>query len=1005
MASSQPLTNKPPITIAVDPIALVVTECITVTSAMRKHARWAHSSVAAILGGGDSTATPGAGIPAKGRVTDLKQETGSSRSSTPTGERQPAGISVRRPRNAADDEDRWAGRGTKTGKALPDDPLVSAFIRLRNDLRQCKDLKSFDTPALLHPFLQVIRASSTSASITSLALIAVTKFLSYSIINRDSPRLPQAMQLLAGTLTHTRFEASNTSADEIVFLRVLKLMEGMISGPGGDFLSDESMCQIMETALRLCCEARITQMLQRSAEMSMVSMCQVVFERLKHLEIEAGDDPNALDLDTKADMNKVRMEAAGNGMELDAADTASLTSTATTVVEQAAAIVNPDIPAAITPEDGKGQDEPTNSIGEPESEDDAPIKPYSLPSIKELFRTLVELLDPGDLHYTDTMRVMALRMVDVALEVAGPSIANHPSLASLAKDTLCRHLFQLVRSENMAILNESLRVAGTLLATCRNVLKLQQELFLAYLIACLFPRVEIPQEPGIDPRLYEGVPQAPSLVKPSPAPQQQNGNGRATPVPVRDRRQLGLEGGMRKPDAREAMVESIGAMMRMPSFMVDLYVNYDCDIDRSDVCADMIGLLSRNAFPDSATWSTANVPPLCLDALLGFVQSMVDRMDEEPNAEGLPTVEELRAQRQLKQTIIRGSAKFNESPKGGIAYLASQGVIKNPDNPQEIAQFLRSTGRLDKKVLGEFLSKKSNETILNAFMDSFDFTEQRVDEALRQVLYTFRLPGESQLIERIIVEFADKYCANGHPEEVANKDAVYVLTYAIIMLNTDQHNPNLRSDKRMKLEDFGRNLRGVNDGKNFAPEYLENIFNEIKTKEIILPEEHNNKDSYNHAWKELLVKVQSASDLVICPTNLYDADMFAATWSPIVATLSYVFMQATEDAVYQRIFAGFEMCAKLAARYGQSDALDRIIFCLSNISTLAPEAFPDTSQNTEVQVQDNPVMVSKTAVLFGRDYKAQDATVVLFKRVLNGNEAHVKEGWNDVSRIATYQES
>src|SRR5215471_6555777 len=41
--------------IAVNPVALVTTECITVTSSMRKHARWSHSSVAAILGGSGSS--------------------------------------------------------------------------------------------------------------------------------------------------------------------------------------------------------------------------------------------------------------------------------------------------------------------------------------------------------------------------------------------------------------------------------------------------------------------------------------------------------------------------------------------------------------------------------------------------------------------------------------------------------------------------------------------------------------------------------------------------------------------------------------------------------------------------------------------------------------------------------------------------------------------------------------------------------------------------------------
>ena len=113
------------------------------------------------------------------------------------------------------------------------------------------DIRQFDTPAMLHPFLQVIRSSSTSAPITSLALIAITKFLSYNIIGRDSPRLPLAMQQLSSAITHCRFEASDSAADEIVLLRILKLMEGMISGPGGEVLGDESVCEIDRKSTRL----------------------------------------------------------------------------------------------------------------------------------------------------------------------------------------------------------------------------------------------------------------------------------------------------------------------------------------------------------------------------------------------------------------------------------------------------------------------------------------------------------------------------------------------------------------------------------------------------------------------------------------------------------------------------------------------------------------------------------------------------------------------------------
>lgn len=797
------------------------------------------------------------------------------------------------------------------------------------------------------------------------------------------------MQQLSSAITHCRFEASDSAADEIVLLRILKLMEGMISGPAGEVLGDESVCEMMETGLSMCCQARLSELLRRSAEIAMVAMCQVIFKRLKTLEIEAPEELNALDEELEGEDTKdtVRMDPTTNG-------------------ESEGASIKVEDPQQTSNSERGQEDSDSNPAQNPasstvdlpaiaEPEQPAEIKPYSLPSIRELLRVLVDLLDPHDRQHTDTMRVMALRIVDVALEVAGPSIASHPSLANLAKDILCRHLFQLVRSDNMAILNESLRVAGTLLATCRGVLKLQQELYLSYVIACLFPRVEIPLDPGIEPSLYAGVPQAPSLVKPAPA-QQAPASGRSTPVPVRDRQRLGLEGGSRKPDAREAMVENLGGLVRIPSFMAELFVNYDCEIDRGDVCMDIVGLLSRNAFPDSVTWSTVNVPPLCLDALLGFVQSIADRLDDEPVTENLPSADQLREQRARKTVIIQGATKFNNNPKAGIAFLASQGVIKDPDDPAQIAEFVRGTTRVDKKVLGEFIAKRGNDAILSAFMNEFDFRGLRVDEALRQLLHAFRLPGESQLIERIVTEFSDQYYEKAQPEDIANKDAIYILCYAIIMLNTDQHNPNLKSAKRMTIEDFGKNLRGVNDSKDFDPDFLKAIFDSIKTREIILPEEHDNRHAYDHAWKDLLVKVQSASDLVICETNIYDADMFAATWKPIVATLSYVFMSATDDAVFARVVTGFDQCAQIAAKHGLSEALDRIISCLAYISTLAPDVPSSTALNTEVQADKKSVMVSETAVRFGRDGRAQLATVVLFQ-VIKGNEASIRDGWNHVS--------
>jgi brefeldin A-resistance guanine nucleotide exchange factor 1 len=138
--------------------------------------------------------------------------------------------------------------------------------------------------------------------------------------------------------------------------------------------------------------------------------------------------------------------------------------------------------------------------------------------------------------------------------------------------------------------------------------------------------------------------------------------------------------------------------------------------------------------------------------------------------------------------------------------------------------------------------------------------------------------------------------------------------------------------------------------------------------------------------------------MVTGETNVYDAEMFQATWKPVIATLSYVFMSASDDAVYSRVVNGFDQCAQIAARYGLIEAFDRIIFSLASISTLATSKPPSTALNTEVQAGQKSVMVSELAVKFGRDFRAQLATVVLF-RVLSGNESTVKQGWEHIVRI------
>ncbi|KAG6070005.1 hypothetical protein E4U16_007218 [Claviceps sp. LM84 group G4] len=887
---------------------------------------------------------------------------------------------------------RWGLRGQK-GNSIQDHPMIAAFGKLRHEIAVIRDIRAFDALNFLTPFLLVIQAKGTAAPITVLALGALRKFLAYGFICSDSPRFALAMQSLSAAVTHCQFDISDASQGEVVLLMILNLMEDMMSGPGGHILSDESVCDMMGRGLAICSQPRFSAVLRRTAEAAMVRMCQIIFEDVKHLELGSSDDGHDVERQVQNDLL--------NGLKIEE-DTACSFEKLTSDTAQSAILGHEQ--SLSSPDNGNhfetASTQRANNIESNqifEDIDSVDLKPYSLPSVRELFRVLVNFLDPNDRQHTDTMRVVAMRILHVALEVSGPFIARNPALATIAEDRLCCYLFQLVRSDNMPVLQESLIVTGTLLATCRGTLKLQQELYLSYLVACLHPTVQIPREPGIDPSLYDGIPETPKVVKP---PVSQSGSGRATPVSVKHRQSLGMEGGTRKPDARQAMVETIAVLSRMPTFVTELFVNYDCDVDRTDLCEDLIGLLSRNALPDSATWSTTSVPPLCLDSLLRYIQFLAERLHDAPTYDGLPDPDHLREQRRKKKIIVKGIGKFNEKPKLGLEYLGAQGIIADINDPVEVAKFLKGTSRTSKTVLGDFLSKRGNEAILKAFLDLFDFSDKRVDEALRVLLETFRLPGEAPLIASIVECFSEKYCADDTPNDVANKDGVFILTYAIIILNTDQHNPNLKSSKRMSFEDFARNLRGQNDGRDFSLEFLKAIFDSIKCNEIILPDEHDNKHAFDYAWRELLVKTEAAGDLVICDTNIYDADIFAVIWKPVISTLSYVFMSATDDTVFARIVSGFDECARIAAKYRNTEALDQIIYSLSYMSTLAMINSFSTSLNTEIQVGHGSVMVSELAVKLGRDFRAQLATLVLF-RVITGNESMIRRGWKQVLNRAT----
>jgi golgi-specific brefeldin A-resistance guanine nucleotide exchange factor 1 len=153
--------------------------------------------------------------------------------------------------------------------------------------------------------------------------------------------------------------------------------------------------------------------------------------------------------------------------------------------------------------------------------------------------------------------------------------------------------------------------------------------------------------------------------------------------------------------------------------------------------------------------------------------------------------EEVLARRARKRIVIEGASKFNSSPKEGLAYLAERGIIDKDLQPHSVARFLKESSRISKRIVGEYIAKPPNGDTLDAFVKLFDFKGKRLDEALREMLATFRLPGEAQQIDRIMENFAKRFFDTG-AEEIRSADAAYVLAFSVVMLNTDQHNPQVK---------------------------------------------------------------------------------------------------------------------------------------------------------------------------------------------------------------------
>uniref|UniRef100_A0A8C7DGM4 Cytohesin 1b n=1 Tax=Oncorhynchus kisutch TaxID=8019 RepID=A0A8C7DGM4_ONCKI len=223
--------------------------------------------------------------------------------------------------------------------------------------------------------------------------------------------------------------------------------------------------------------------------------------------------------------------------------------------------------------------------------------------------------------------------------------------------------------------------------------------------------------------------------------------------------------------------------------------------------------------------------------LLQDIQRLKGEIAEVTNEiDNLGITDERKSMQRNKQ-VSMGCKKFNMDPKKGIRFLIDSGLLKNTSD--DIAQFLYKGEGLNKTAIGDYLGEREdfNLEVLQAFVELHEFTDLNLVQALRQFLWSFRLPGEAQKIDRMMEAFAQRYC-HCNPGVFQHSDTCYVLSFAVIMLNTSLHNPNVKD--KPSHQRFTTMNRGINDGGDLPEDLLRNLYESIKNEPFKIPEDDGN---------------------------------------------------------------------------------------------------------------------------------------------------------------------
>ena len=255
--------------------------------------------------------------------------------------------------------------------------------------------------------------------------------------------------------------------------------------------------------------------------------------------------------------------------------------------------------------------------------------------------------------------------------------------------------------------------------------------------------------------------------------------------------------------------------------------------------------------------------------------------------------EKLRLTRLAKGVLAEAALKFSNKPQEGLKFLQSKGVLPTPLTPASVAKFLRIAPGLPNECTGSFLGelgkdnpsyeadgKAFHRSVLLCYVRSFELKGQTVLNCMRIFLSAFRLPGEAQQIDRILVAFSE-YCHDGSIEGTSglleNPEVTYLLTFSMIMLNTDLHNPNVRADRKMTTAQFVKNNsfygEELNQTRIIPKDYLEAVYESLSQVPLRTERNDLNANITPEMWMDLILQTSINTEKGLMLSTSYTPKM------------------------------------------------------------------------------------------------------------------------------------